>query len=180
MQNSRQKFCSYKKKCHLWKNWNIMLDVVKVASYISRRYEREYGSPIDEMKLHKLLYFAQRESLIQLDQPLFATAFQAWKYGPVLVQIRSLYKQGKLTQRVTFEEIAPYRTVFDKVFEQYAPKDAWSLSSITHGEISWQKARVGIPAGENSDALIDLDDIRKDAHQIKLRRYFLSHIQTVR
>lgn len=157
-----------------------MLDVVKVASYISRRYEREYGSPIDEMKLHKLLYFAQRESLIQLDQPLFATAFQAWKYGPVLVQIRSLYKQGKLTQRVTFEEIAPYRTVFDKVFEQYAPKDAWSLSSITHGEISWQKARVGIPAGENSDALIDLDDIRKDAHQIKLRRYFLSHIQTVR
>src|SRR5574344_417987 len=104
----------------------IMLDVVKVASYISRRYEREYGSQIDEMKLHKLLYFAQRESIIQLDQPLFADSFQAWKYGPVLVQIRSLYKQGKLTERLTSEEIATYQTVFDKVFEQYAPKDAWS------------------------------------------------------
>ena len=118
-----------------------MLDVVKVASYISRRYEREYGSQIDEMKLHKLLYFAQRESLIQLDQPLFAESFQAWKYGPVLVQIRSLYK---------------------------------------HGEISWQKARMGIPAGENSDTLIALDDIRKDAHHIKLRRYYLSHLQPSR
>ena len=53
----------------------IMLDVVKVASYISRRYEREYGSQIDEMKLHKLLYFTQRESLIQLDRPLFAESF---------------------------------------------------------------------------------------------------------
>lgn len=52
------------------KKMGYMLDVVKVASYISRRYEREYGSPIDEMKLHKLLYFAQRESLIQIDQPL--------------------------------------------------------------------------------------------------------------
>ena len=156
-----------------------MLDVVKVASYISCRYEREFGSLIDEMKLHKLLYFAQRESLIQLDQPLFATAFQAWKYGPVLVQIRSLFKQGKLTDSVTSEEISPYQTVFDKVFEQYAPKDAWSLSSITHGEVSWQKARVGIPAGENSDALIDLDDIRKDAHHIKLRRYYLSHLRPV-
>ena len=142
------------------KKKEIMLDVVKVASYISRRYEREYGSQIDEMKLHKLLYFAQRESIIQLDQPLFADSFQAWKYGPVLVQIRSLYKQGKLTERLTSEEIATYQTVFDKVFEQYAPKDAWSLSSITHGEISWQKARVGIPAGENSDTLIALDDIR--------------------
>lgn len=50
------------------KKKEIMLDVVKVASYISRRYEREYGSQIDEMKLHKLLYFAQRESIIQLDQ----------------------------------------------------------------------------------------------------------------
>lgn len=162
------------------KKKEIMLDVVKVASYISRRYEREYGSQIDEMKLHKLLYFAQRESIIQLDQPLFADSFQAWKYGPVLVQIRSLYKQGKLTERLTSEEIATYQTVFDKVFEQYAPKDAWSLSSVTHGEISWQKARVGIPAGENSDTLIALDDIRKDAHHIKLRRYYLSHLQPTR
>lgn len=162
------------------KKKEIMLDVVKVASYISRRYEREYGSQIDEMKLHKLLYFAQRESIIQLDQPLFADSFQAWKYGPVLVQIRSLYKQGKLTERLTSEEIATYQTVFDKVFEQYAPKDAWSLSSITHGEISWQKARVGIPAGVNSDTLIALDDIRKDANHIKLRRYYLSHLQPTR
>ena len=157
-----------------------MLDVVKVASYISRRYKKEFGSPIDEMKLHKLLYFAQRESLIQLDEPLFAAQFQAWKYGPVLFQIRSLYKQGKLTKRITSEEIAPYKAVFDKVFEQYAPKDAWSLSSITHGEFSWQKAREGVPPGENSDALMDLDDIRKDAHHIKLRRFFLSKLQPAR
>ena len=156
-----------------------MLDVVKVASYISRRYEKVFGSPIDEMKLHKLLYFAQRESIIQLDQPLFATAFQAWKYGPVLVQIRSLYKQGKLTKSLSPEEIALYQAVFDKVFEQYAHKDAWSLSSITHGEISWQKARVGVPASENSDALIEMEDIRKDARHIKLRRYFLSHLQPI-
>ena len=168
------------KKIATFEKMEIMLDVVKVASYISRRYEREYGSQIDEMKLHKLLYFAQRESLIQLDQPLFADSFQAWKYGPVLVHIRSLYKQEKLTKRLTSKEIATYQTVFDKVFEQYAPKDAWSLSSITHGEISWQKARIGIPAGENCDTLIALDDIRKDAHHIKLRRYYLSHLQPTR
>lgn len=156
-----------------------MLDVQKVASYISRRYEQEFGSRIDEMKLHKLLYFAQRESLIQLDEPLFATKFQAWKYGPVLVQIRSLYKQDRLTMSLTAQELSPYKSVFDKVFEQYAPLDAWSLSSLTHGETSWQKARKGVPPGENSDALMDVEDIRKDAHYIKLRRFYLSKLQPV-
>ena len=154
-----------------------MLDVVIVASYISRRYEQTFGVRIDEMKLHKLLYFAQRESLIQTDEPLFTTAFQAWKYGPVLVQIRSLYKSGKLTEHLTDLEIAPYLPIFDKIFEQYAPKDAWTLSSITHGEKSWIKAREGVLPDENSSVLIDIDDIRKDAHHIKLRRYFLSKLQ---
>lgn len=153
-----------------------MLDALRVASYICRRYEHEFGSRIDEMKLHKLLYFAQRESLIQLDEPLFSEQFQAWKYGPVLVEIRNLYKLGKLNLLLSSEEIAPYQSVFDKVFEQYAPKDAWSLSSITHGESSWQKARNGIPATENCDALIALEDIRKDAHHIKLRRFFLDKL----
>ena len=154
-----------------------MLDVIKVASYISCRYEKEFGSRIDEMKLHKLLYFSQRESIIQLGDPMFATSFQAWKYGPVIIEIRGLYKQGKLTKSLSSEEIAPYKSVFDKVFEQYAPIDAWSLSTITHGETSWLKARLGVPAGENSDALMDVDDIRKDAHHVMLRRFFLSKLQ---
>ena len=52
-----------------------MLDVVKVASYISRRYEQTFGVRIDEMKLHKLLYFVQRETLIQTDEPLLFNDF---------------------------------------------------------------------------------------------------------
>ena len=106
--------------------------------------------------------------------------------GTKVAQDRKLAKSGLIdlfdgvfiSESVGAEK--PSIKFFDKVFEQYAPKDAWSLSSITHGEISWQKARVGIPAGENSDTLIALDDIRKDAHHIKLRRYYLSHLQPTR
>ena len=66
---------------------------------------------------------------------------------------------------------------YDKVFEQYAAKDAWTLSSITHGENSWIKAREGVSPDENSSALIDINDIRIDAHYIKLRRFYLSKLQ---
>ena len=70
-----------------------MEDVVKVASYICQRYQRQFGKRIDEMKLHKLLYFTQRESIIQTGQPIFEEHFEAWKYGPVLLSIRQLYKE---------------------------------------------------------------------------------------
>ena len=152
-----------------------MEDVVKIASYICQRYQVEFGERIDEMKLHKLLYFAQRESLIQLDEPLFSAQFEAWKYGPVLVEIRQLYKDDKLHESLSSAAIEKFAKVFDKVFSQYAKKDSWSLSLLTHGEYSWQEARHGIGDDEPCSVLIRLDDIRKDAQRIKMRRFVLKH-----
>ena len=73
-----------------------MEDLMNVASYIYNRYSAEFNSKIDEMKLHKLLYFTQRESLIQNDTPLFDAVFYGWKYGPILKEIREAYRDGAL------------------------------------------------------------------------------------
>ena len=148
-----------------------------VASYISTRYQKEFGKRIDEMKLHKLLYFAQRESLIQKDIPLFSEKFEAWKYGPVLVPVHYLYKEDMLDAIMPEESERKFSDVFDKVFSQYAVKDSWSLSALTHGEYSWRHARQGVPDGENCTNEMDIDDIRKDAQRIKMRRYMLSVIK---
>ena len=66
-----------------------------------------------------------------------------------------------------------YQPIFDKVFELYAPKDAWSLSILSHGEISWQRARQGIPSDQNSSRKLSTSDIQEDAARIRLRRYLL-------
>lgn len=150
-----------------------METVRKIASYICDKYQRTFGSRIDEMKLHKLLYFTQRECLIQKSEPMFAERFQAWKYGPVMVQIRKLYKDDMLHVRCSKSFEDQFRDVFDKVFEQYASKDSWSLSYLTHGEYSWQQARKGVPAGEGCDKLIDTEDIKIDAERIRIRRLLL-------
>lgn len=42
-----------------------MIGILQVAAYICHRYFEEFGARIDEMKLHKLLYFTQRECFIQ-------------------------------------------------------------------------------------------------------------------
>lgn len=152
-----------------------MENVLNVAAHIAKDYFSEYGQRIDEMKLHKLMYFAQRESLIQTDEPLFNAIFYGWKYGPVLKEIRSAYKDG------TFTSIIPQNFITDctslilkKVLGEYAGKDSWSLSRLTHGEMSWKKSRIGISEDENSDNPMNLEDIRADAERIKNRRKMLN------
>lgn len=153
-----------------------MEDVVKVASYICQRYQRQFGKRIDEMKLHKLLYFTQRESIIQTGQPIFEECFEAWKYGPVLLLIRQLYKEDALHESLSTSAEAQYKSVFNSVFAIYAPKDSWSLSSITHGEYAWRQAWQKANIEGKGNELIQTDDIRKDAERVKQRRFLYNKV----
>ena len=118
-----------------------MENLMSVASYVFNRYQDTMGEKIDEMKLHKLLYFAQRESIIQRNEPLFEEAFYGWKFGPVLKEIRSAYRDDAFFKTIDEKIISRIKDIMDKVFEEYASKDSWSLSRLTHGEISWKNSR---------------------------------------
>lgn len=148
--------------------------VLKVASYICQRYLAEFGHRIDEMKLHKLLYFTQRECIVQMGEPMFAEKFKAWRYGPVVLDIRQHYKDGTLDIGLSDGVVERYKSVFDKVFEHYARKSSWSLSTLSHGEISWKTARKGYLSQDVCDVDMQVSDIYKDAERIKVRRFLLS------
>ena len=158
-----------------------MEDVREIAAYICQRYKARFGRCIDEMKLHKLLYFCQREAIVQIGEPLFGATFKAWRYGPVMVCIRRLYRSGEIQSLSVSEELREkYKSIFDQVFDAYASKDSWSLSSLTHGEYSWRKAREGYGIDEQCDVDIDTDDIRQDAERIKVRRFLLKEFQSLK
>ena len=128
-----------------------MVDVASIASYISERYRKEFGERIDEMKLHKLLYFTQRECIVQTGEPMFPEVLHAWKYGPVRPEIRLLYKEDRLKTVPSDEVMQPYRAVMDEVFREYAPSKPLTLVSISHAELSWKRARKGYSKYESSD-----------------------------
>ena len=73
--------------------------VVDVARYICDEYQKMSGEAIDEMKLHKLLYFSQRESFAVTGKPLFADEFEGWRYGPVCVAVRKSFCQGEIISK---------------------------------------------------------------------------------
>lgn len=149
-----------------------MHDMKTAASYLCGRYEEAYGQKIDEMKLHKLMYFAQRESLIRTGEPLFDAEFQGWRFGPVLPALREVYKANDFAPLEELE-LGADQAALDAVFDEYAETDSWNLSLLSHGEICWKRSRKGIAPHESSSNPIPLEDIRADADRMQKRRALL-------
>ena len=47
---------------------------------------------------------------------------------------------------------------------------------LSHGELSWQRARVGVPQNANCEIKMKLEDIKADAERIRLRRFYFNEI----
>lgn len=141
--------------------------IIDVAQYIFDEYKCLSGKVIDEMKLHKLLYFVQRESLAITGEPLFTEEFEGWKYGPVCRAVRNCYTEDGMYDKDIKEISAESAYIAKNVILQYGGYESWKLSQLSHREESWRKSREGIPDGENGDRIIKLEDIRKDAEKVR-------------
>lgn len=125
-----------------------MEKITDVAQFFFDEYRNMSGEIIDEMKLHKLLYFTQRESIAITGQPMFADKFEGWKYGPVNREIKSCYTADGLCYQ-NHEKISSESAYIAKsILLQCGEYASWKLSKLSHDEISWKNARRGIPEGD--------------------------------
>lgn len=141
--------------------------ILDVAQFIYDEYQRISGEKIDEMKLHKLLYFAQRESFAILGQPLFHEELQAWKYGPVSMDVRMWFSKDNGIETNTKEISADAAYILKNVILEYGQIASWKLSELSHQELSWRNAREGICSAESGNRSLRLDDIKKDAEKVR-------------
>lgn len=141
--------------------------IIDVAQYIYDEYKQQSGEVIDEMKLHKLLYLSQRESLAITNEPLFPEAFEGWKYGPVSKEVRALYTEDGMYYEDRRPLSAEATYIVKNVILQYGGLASWKLSEISHKEISWRNARKDLAPGENGNRPLSIDDIRKDAEKVR-------------
>ena len=134
-----------------------------VAKALYDMYYEQNGVHMDEMKMHKLMYFSQRESLMYNNEPLFDGTFFGWKYGPVLKEVRSAYMSSVFLSN-TFERVSDdTMKLLKSVLERYGSLSSWKLSSLSHEEFSWKKARSGLEAAEDGDVKMSLDAMKVDA-----------------
>lgn len=141
-----------------------------VARALYDMYYKEKGVHMDEMKMHKLMYFSQRESLMYNNEPLFDGTFYGWKYGPVLKEVRSSYMTGVCFSDVKGVVSDKTNDLLKSVLDRYGSLTSWKLSSLSHEEFSWKKARTGLDADDDGDVELSLDAMRVDATRELMKR----------
>ena len=141
-----------------------------VAKNLYDMYRSNYRAEMDEMKMHKLMYFSQRENLLRHGEVLFDGTFYGWKYGPVLKEVRSEYRNGNLFSEVVGSVSESAKEVLEYVVEKYGALSSWKLSSLSHREFSWKSARRGLDASQNGNNPLSLTAMKVDAAREKMTR----------
>jgi uncharacterized phage-associated protein len=136
----------------------------QVADYIVS-FLTEHGDPITNLKLQKLLYYAQGWYLATYDVPMFDEPIEAWVHGPVVPSVYDDFKpcgwqpipkpdaEVRLSERPAF--------MVNEVIEVYGGMGAYDLERLTHQEDPWLKARAGLPLDEPSRAIISHDSMKE-------------------
>ena len=140
-----------------------MQDTLCTAKTLYDLYYRRHGEYMDEMKMHKLMYFSQREALMTRDEPLFDGTFYGYKFGPVLKEVREMYQREKPFADITGKIPAEDIWLLEEVEKRYGSLSSWKLSRLSHEEFSWKDARAGLRTGEEGYQPMSLDAIRVDA-----------------
>ena len=144
-----------------------------VAAYFVRLDDaRDIEDGITNLKLQKLVYYAQGYHLAYFGTPLFSNHIEAWQYGPVVPELYTKLScfgrnpvdldqlEAKLGYTLAeFSFAGETKSLLDSVFEQLGQFSAWKLMEMTHKEEPWKST-----------------PLREEITNSKLRAYFSSQI----
>ena len=147
-----------------------MLTCFDVANYFLSLANEENGDLISNLKIQKLVYYAQGFSLAIHNKPLFKEDIQAWPHGPVIPKLYDKYKSygsGALPTTNLNIDFSKYSSntieLLDEIYDMYGQFSAWKLRNMTHEEMPW------LSTFENGKS-------NKITHK-KLTEYFLTQIE---
>lgn len=149
-----------------------MIDCLNAACYfIMRAYEDGLEAEMTNMKVQKLLYYAQSLHLALYNEPLFEAEIQAWRYGPVCPPAYKFYsefeaKQLPIPQQESLLQLpSEKKELLEETWEYFGSYHAYRLSEMTHGEFPWKRARKGLPPQASSTEPILLNDLKELGYQ---------------
>ncbi len=115
----------------------------QVAEYFLCLTDPDVGEIISNLKLQKLVYYAQGFHLAMHNRVLFDEPILAWEHGPVVENLYREYKQfgnQAIPQPETFDSSVFTDKQIDllkEVYEVYGQFSAWKLRNMTHSEQPW-------------------------------------------
>ena len=116
-----------------------------VAMYFVCQADTDAGDVVTNLKVQKLLYYAQGASLALRGIPLFEEDFERWQHGPVVREIYHSLKEFRSSHiaiptacadaaNLTGEE----RSLLSEIYNKFGQFSAWRLRDMTHAEEAWK------------------------------------------
>jgi uncharacterized phage-associated protein len=115
-------------------------DIAKCFLFID---DQNQGSGISNLKLQKLVYYAQGFFSAIYDKKLFDEDIEAWQHGPVVPELYHHFKAHSRnpipftedfdTTKIGEDELE----LINEVYDVFGPYEAWKLRNMTHEETPW-------------------------------------------
>jgi uncharacterized phage-associated protein len=120
-------------------------------------------SPVSNLKLQKLVYYAQAWHLALYCVPLFEEEIEAWVHGPVVPSLFQRYRDFKWGILPRSGGPVPQDTRYhlEEVWRAYGASSAYDLERLTHSEAPWKAARAGLAPDESSHNIITKDSMKE-------------------
>jgi len=139
-------------------------------------HANERGVRLTSLRLQKLLYLLYTKYYYDTKDALFYERFVAWRYGPALFSIYSVFKGEGADpiikcrpdangNRLMCSVVGDFAELFDYIWGNYAYKSAKYLVGLTRGEetpgyeTAWRKAYKN---GEGEGGFLADQDILED------------------
>lgn len=99
---------------------------------------------ITNLKLQKVLYFAQAYYLSKLGKPLFSDKIEAWEYGPVVPSIYHKFKSEGSNPIICEKDRSSIsdedKEILKRVWGTFGGYSASKLVDIAHAHAPWKEA----------------------------------------
>lgn len=135
-------------------------------------FSREVGDPLTNLKLQKLLFYAQGWFLGLYNRPLFDERIEAWPHGPVVPPIYGAFKKwgwSPIGEETALIELSKdVKIHLDEVMQVFGGFTAYTLEQMTHNEKPWIDARGSLLPDEPSTSIISQESMRAHFRQIAI------------
>jgi uncharacterized phage-associated protein len=126
-----------------------MISAKNVSDFFLSLCEPNAGDTISNLKMQKLLYYAQGFHLVFYNEPLFPEKIMAWQYGPVVEEIYNEYQEYRdgaipTPRRINAKVFDNEKIDFLKeIYQVYGQFSALRLMQLTHSESPWSTTKIG-------------------------------------
>ncbi|RKL68125.1 hypothetical protein CR203_06455 [Salipaludibacillus neizhouensis] len=139
-------------------------NIIDIAAAIHHLYQKVFQEDdLTEMKMHKLLYFAQKEHYRNFGQWLFDDDFEGWIHGPVNKKVRNAFKSLHEFDIDSLDLNEEY--TIREVVHEYGKHSAGVLRNKSHDDFAYKRSRTNLSEDDPGQNIMNKEDILFDIQE---------------